>query len=96
MEESHENHTGTFEAVGSDGETYAVLEFTNDIDAGTLSDPHAVVGGLKEFRTSGGLAVNRMSKGARWLRRGFLFVLIPQMRRNTAEEAWYRVAGHCP
>ena len=37
------NHTGTFEAVGSDNEAYAVLEFTNDIDAGTLSDPHAVV-----------------------------------------------------
>jgi hypothetical protein len=26
----------------------------------------------------------------------FLFVLIPQMRRNTAEEVWYRVAGNCP
>ena len=57
------NHTGTFEAVGSDNEAYAVLEFTNDIDAGTLRDPHAVEGGLKEFRTSGGLAVIRVRKG---------------------------------
>ena len=57
------HHTGTFEAVGSDHETYAVLEFTNDIDAGTPRDPHAVVGGLKEYRTSGGLAVIRVRKG---------------------------------
>jgi hypothetical protein len=56
------NHTGTFEAVGSDNETYAVLEFTNNIDAGTLSNPHAVGGGLKEFRISGGLAVIRVRK----------------------------------
>jgi hypothetical protein len=56
-------HTGTFQAIGSDNETYTVLVYSNDIAAGTLSDPHAVVEGLKELRTSGGLAVNRMGKG---------------------------------
>ena len=46
-------HTGTFEAVGSDSETHTVLVFTNYIDARTMTDPHAVVAGLKELRTLG-------------------------------------------
>ena len=55
--------TGTFEAVGCDNETYTVLEFTEYIAVGTLSDPHAVVEGLKELRTSEGLPLHWMRKG---------------------------------
>ena len=56
-------HTGTFEAIGSDSETYTVFVFTNYIDAGTKTDPHAALEGLKELRTFDGLAVNRVNKG---------------------------------
>lgn len=56
-------HTGTFEAVGSDSETYTVFVFTNYIDVRTMTDPHAVIEGLKELRTSDGLAVNQVRKG---------------------------------
>ena len=56
-------HTGSFEAVGSDSETHTVFVFTDYIDVGTRTDPHAVVEGLKELRTSDGFAVNRVSKG---------------------------------
>ena len=33
-------HTGTFEAVGSDGETYTVLEYTDYIDRHTAELVH--------------------------------------------------------
>ena len=56
--------TDTFEAVGSDSETYTVFVFTNYIDVGTQTDPHAVIqGGPKELRTSDGLSVTWVSKG---------------------------------
>ena len=56
-------HTGTFEAIGSDSETYTVFVYTNYINARTMTDPHAVVEGLKELRTSDGRAVNQVRKG---------------------------------
>ncbi len=55
--------TGTFETVGSNGERYALYEYTEYIPAGTFGDPNAMVEGLKEFRTSEGLHVNRVGKG---------------------------------
>lgn len=55
--------TGTFEAIGSDGQQYKVNIFTEFVSASTFADPHAVVEGLKELRTSKGLHVNRIRKG---------------------------------
>jgi hypothetical protein len=55
--------TGIFKAEGSDRKSYTVLVFTDYIHAGTLNDPHAVVAGLKELRTSDGLAINQVRKG---------------------------------
>jgi hypothetical protein len=54
--------TGTFTAVGSDGKNYIVDVVTNYIDAGNLT-PHAVIEGKKEYRTSNGFTVKRVSKG---------------------------------
>lgn len=55
--------TATFEAVGTDGQAYTILEWTNLIPAGTMTDPHAVIEGLKTLRTTNGLSVNRLDKG---------------------------------
>lgn len=54
--------TGSFTAEGSDGKTYIVDVVTNYIDAGNLT-PHAVIEGKKEYRTSNGFTVKRVSKG---------------------------------
>jgi hypothetical protein len=56
-------HTGTFELMGDDNKDYIVFEFTEFRHAGTHTDPHAVIQGLKELRTSTGLAVNWLGKG---------------------------------
>jgi hypothetical protein len=53
--------TASFTAVGSDGKNYIVDVVTNFIDAGNLT-PHAVEG-KKEYRTSNGFEVMRVSKG---------------------------------
>jgi len=58
-----QERTGTFRAEGSDSKTYTVVVFTDYKKAGTMTDHQAVVEGLKELRTSDGLAVNRMGKG---------------------------------
>jgi hypothetical protein len=55
--------TGIFKAEGSDSKSYTVLVFTDYMHAGTLTDPYAVVTGLKELRTSDGLAINQVRKG---------------------------------
>ncbi len=55
--------TGKFTASGSDGRAYTVYIYTNYIDTGNFIDPNAFVEGLKELRTSDGLAVNRHKKG---------------------------------
>jgi hypothetical protein len=54
--------TASFTAVGSDGKNYIVDVVTNYIDAGNLT-PHAVIEGKKEYRTSNGFEVTRVSKG---------------------------------
>jgi hypothetical protein len=58
-----EKLTGKFEALGSDGETYAIMVFSEQIPGGTMQDPQAVVEGMKSLRTSDGLHVNRLEKG---------------------------------
>lgn len=55
--------TRTFEALDTDGKEHTILEWTNLIHAGTMTDPHAVIEGLKTLRTSNGLSVNRLEKG---------------------------------
>jgi putative component of toxin-antitoxin plasmid stabilization module len=55
--------TGRFTASGDDGRQYTVYIYTDVIDAGTFGDPNAVVEGLKELRTSDGMAVNHRQKG---------------------------------
>ena len=56
--------TGTFQAIGSDNETYTVDIFTNCIEAKTLTNPFAVVEeGIKELRTSDGLAIKKLAEG---------------------------------
>lgn len=56
-------HTGTFEAVGSDGVRYMVFVYTNLINVRSQENPHDVIEGLKELRTSEGFSVNRTRKG---------------------------------
>jgi len=55
--------TGSFLAMGDDGYRYTIYIYTHFIDAGTLENPKAVLQGIKEFRTSNGLAVNWIKKG---------------------------------
>jgi putative component of toxin-antitoxin plasmid stabilization module len=55
--------TGSFSATGDDGRQYEVYIYTNFIKAGTFGDPNAVVEGLKELRTSDGMAINRLQQG---------------------------------
>lgn len=55
--------TGTFEASGSDGKEYTLLVWTDLVPAGTMTDPDAVIEGLKTLRTSDGHSVNRLEKG---------------------------------
>lgn len=55
--------TGTFTATGNDGRQYTVHVFTNYISVGNFVDPNAVVEGLRELRTSDGMAVNRRRRG---------------------------------
>ena len=55
--------TGSFMAVGDDGRRYIINIYTHFIKAGTFDDPNAVLEGMKEFRTSNGMAVNQIEKG---------------------------------
>lgn len=55
--------TGSFVATGDDGREYTVYIYTEFVDAGSRRNPRAVVQGLKELRTSDGMAVNRLQKG---------------------------------
>jgi hypothetical protein len=54
--------TSSFTAKGSDGKSYIVDVVTNYIDAGNLT-PQTVIEGKKEYRTSNGFTVKRVSKG---------------------------------
>ena len=56
-------HTGSFTAVGEDGEAHRIDIFTDIIDAGTVADPDAEMEGLKQLRTEDGMAVNLLEKG---------------------------------
>lgn len=56
-------HTGTFDAIGTDGETYTLYEFTDFIDVVNFGAPRSSIPGLKELKTSDGLHVNRIEKG---------------------------------
>jgi hypothetical protein len=55
--------TGSFMALGDDGRRYIIYIYTHFSNAGTFADPNAVHEGMKEFRTSNGMAVNRTEKG---------------------------------
>ena len=55
-------HTGSFDAVSADGETYT-LEIWTTIIRGNTSDGPYRTEGLKELRTSDGRHVNRIAKG---------------------------------
>lgn len=56
-------HTGTFEAVGTDGETYTIFEFTEYTETTTHGGGRSEMPGLKELQTSDGLSVNYVGKG---------------------------------
>lgn len=55
--------TGMFSAVGDDSCQYTVHILTDFIDASSHDDPRAVIKGMKELRTSDGMAVDRLQKG---------------------------------
>lgn len=74
-------YTSSFWATGDDGSEYSIDVFTDIIDVGTFSDPIATVEGLKELRTSDGLAVNRNRKGV------YQVVQTGVMLRSCAPEA---------
>jgi hypothetical protein len=56
-------YNGSFPATGDDGRQYTVCIYTDFIDAANSEDPNAVAEGLKELRTSDGMAVRRRDKG---------------------------------
>ena len=52
--------TGRFKAIDSNEQIYNIIEYTNYIDASTLSGKQFVEG-LKELHTDNGLRVNRIN-----------------------------------
>jgi hypothetical protein len=58
-----ERLTGSFQAIGSDGQTYTVEVWTDFIDTGTLDDPHSETPGMQSLRTSAGEHLNYLGKG---------------------------------
>ena len=55
--------TDEFFVITDSGQKYMVYEYTNFIDAGSFENPKATIHGLKEFRTSDGMAVNFVEEG---------------------------------
>ena len=55
--------TGTFSAVGDDGCQYMVYILNDFIDVSSHNISGAVNRGMKELRTSDGMAVNRLQQG---------------------------------
>ena len=60
--------TDEFLVITDSGKNHMIYEYTNILDAGTLQNPKATVPGLKEFRTSDGMAVNFVNRDGRLCR----------------------------
>lgn len=55
-----EVETGRFLAKTDTGKAYTIIQYQEYISAGSSSDPHAEVEGLKRLSTSTGLHVNHI------------------------------------
>ena len=56
--------TDEFVVITDSGQKYTIYEYTNFIDVGTFQNPKATIPGLREFRTSDGMAVNILKEGS--------------------------------
>jgi hypothetical protein len=56
-------HTGTFTAYDDFGQEHVIYIYTDIIDAGSNTNPHATIEGMKELLTESGECVNSKENG---------------------------------